>query len=429
MNLCMKQKVFSWGDRFTVWDENGNDRYYVCGEVFSLGKKLHLTDTTGAEVAFIQQKAFSFRPRFYVYMNDVLQAEIVKDFTLFTQHYRVEGMDWEVNGNFGAHDYEISGARGTVASVHKQWFTWGDCYEICISENENEQLVLAVVLAIDAVMAQSSAAAESSKNDYGRILCVCGSAGYTGAAFFAAQGAVRMGSGVVTLAVPERAWPVLAVKLSEPVVRPLPCTEDGLFSVRALPRLLELADHADALLIGCGLGRSDEVTEVVCTLLCEAACPIVLDADGIFALAQHKDILRRTAKPLVMTPHAGEFARLSGKKQMQPEELRAFAQENRCTVLYKAHRTLIAAPDGRLFRNHTGNPGMAKGGSGDTLAGMLVSLIGQGLASEDAACAAAWLHGAAGDSAANRYGEYGMTPTDLLACLPGVTRRYNTREW
>ena len=97
----------------------------------------------------------------------------------------------------------------------------------------------------------------------------------------------------------------------------------------------------------------------MCTLLCEAACPIVLDADGIFALAQHKDILRRTARPLVMTPHAGEFARLSGKKQMQPEELRAFAQENRCTVLYKAHRTLIAAPDGRLFRNHTGNPGMA----------------------------------------------------------------------
>ena len=139
MNLCMKQKVFSWGDRFTVWDENGNDRYYVRGEVFSLGKKLHLTDTAGAEVAFIQQKAFSFKPRFYVYMNGALQAEIVKDFTFFTQRYRVEGMDWEVNGNFGAHDYEI-----------------------CISENENEQLVLAVVLAIDAVMAQSNAAAANS---------------------------------------------------------------------------------------------------------------------------------------------------------------------------------------------------------------------------------------------------------------------------
>ena len=270
---------------------------------------------------------------------------------------------------------------------------------------------------------------ETNKNDYGRILCVCGSAGYTGAAYFAAQGAVRMGSGVVTLAAPEKAWPVLAVKLNEPVVRPMPCGEDGLFSKKALPQLLALTERADALLIGCGIGRSDEVTEVVCTLLQKAACQVVLDADGIFALSQHKDILRRTAKPLVMTPHAGEFARLSGRKQVSPEALRAFAQENRCTVLYKGHRTLIAAHDGRLFRNHTGNPGMAKGGSGDTLAGMLVSLIGQGLAPEDAACAAAWLHGAAGDSAANRYGEYGMTPTDLLACLPGVTRRYNTREW
>ena len=270
---------------------------------------------------------------------------------------------------------------------------------------------------------------ETNKNDYGRILCVCGSAGYTGAAYFAAQGAVRMGSGVVTLAAPEKAWPVLAVKLNEPVVRPMPCGEDGLFSKKALPQLLALTERADALLIGCGIGRSDEVTEVVCTLLQKAACQVVLDADGIFALSQHKDILRRTAKPLVMTPHAGEFARLSGRKQVSPEELRAFAQENRCTVLYKGHRTLIAAHDGRLFRNHTGNPGMAKGGSGDTLAGMLVSLIGQGLAPEDAACAAAWLHGAAGDLAANRFGEYGMTPTDLLACLPEVTRRYNSREW
>lgn len=270
---------------------------------------------------------------------------------------------------------------------------------------------------------------ETNKNDYGRILCVCGSAGYTGAAYFAAQGAVRMGSGVVTLAAPEKAWPVLAVKLSEPVVRPMPCGEDGLFSKKALPQLLALTERADALLIGCGIGRSDEVTEVVCTLLQKAACQVVLDADGIFALSQHKDILRRTAKPLVMTPHAGEFARLSGRKQVSPEELHAFAQENRCTVLYKGHRTLIAAHDGRLFRNHTGNPGMAKGGSGDTLAGMLVSLIGQGLDAVEAACAAAWLHGAAGDLAANRFGEYGMTPTDLLACLPEVTRRYNSREW
>ena len=258
---------------------------------------------------------------------------------------------------------------------------------------------------------------ETNKNDYGRILCVCGSAGYTGAAYFAAQGAVRMGSGVVTLAAPEKAWPVLAVKLSEPVVRPMPCGEDGLFSKKALPQLLALTERADALLIGCGLGRSDEVTEVVCTLLCEAACPIVLDADGIFALAQHKDILHRTAKPLVMTPHAGEFARLSGRKQVSPEELRAFAQENRCTVLYKGHRTLIAAHDGRLFRNHTGNPGMAKGGSGDVLTGYIAGLLARGYEPLSAALLGVYVHGAAGDKAAAYYGQEGMNAADLIDFL------------
>ena len=142
---------------------------------------------------------------------------------------------------------------------------------------------------------------ETNKNDYGRILCVCGSAGYTGAAYFSAQGAVRMGSGVVTLAVPQGAWPVLAVKLNEPVVRPMPQDENGLFSMDALSKLLALAEKADALLIGCGLGRSDTLTEIVCTLLEKAACQIVLDADGINSITGHKDILRRTAKPVSTT--------------------------------------------------------------------------------------------------------------------------------
>ena len=270
---------------------------------------------------------------------------------------------------------------------------------------------------------------EANKNAFGRILCVCGSAGYTGAAYFAAQGAVRMGSGVVTLAVPEKAWPVLAVKLNEPVVRPLPCGADGMFSLEALPALLELTARADALLIGCGLGRSDGVTAIVEGLLRQAACPIVLDADGINAIAAHKDILQQAAQPVVLTPHAGEFARLSGIRQAEPAQLTQFAQEQRCILLYKGHRTLIAAPDGTLYRNHSGNPGMAKGGSGDVLAGMLVSLCGQGIPPLQAACAAAWLHGRAGDLAANTLSEYGMTPSDMLRLLPMLLKRYNTREW
>lgn len=270
---------------------------------------------------------------------------------------------------------------------------------------------------------------EANKNDFGRVLCVCGSAGYTGAAYFAAQGAVRMGSGVVTLAAPERAWPVLAVKLNEPVVRPMPCGADGMFSCEALPALLALAERADALLIGCGLGHSYTVAEIVTTLIEKAPCQIILDADGINAVCAHKDILQQAAMPVILTPHAGEFARLSGIRDAAPEQLMQFAAAQRCILLYKGHRTLIAAPDGALYRNHSGNPGMAKGGSGDVLAGMLVSLCGQGIPAVQAACAAAWLHGRAGDLAANSLSEYGMTPSDMLQLLPTLLKRYNTREW
>ncbi|MDO5142977.1 MAG: NAD(P)H-hydrate dehydratase [Eubacteriales bacterium] len=280
---------------------------------------------------------------------------------------------------------------------------------------------------VDAILPRRDPAAD--KDSFGRVLCVCGAAGYTGAAYFAAQGAVRMGSGVVTLAVPTQAWPVLAVKLNEPVVRPLPGGADGTLDRAAVPELLALAARADAVLIGCGLGRSPGVTEAVCAVLAQATCPVVVDADGINALAAHKDVLRQAAQPVILTPHAREFARLSGIAHATPDELAAFAQQMRCIVLYKGHRTLIAAPDGGLYRNHSGNPGMAKGGSGDVLAGMIVSLCGQGIPSVQAACAAAWLHGRAGDCAANALSEYGMTPSDLLGQLPGLLKRYNTREW
>ena len=261
---------------------------------------------------------------------------------------------------------------------------------------------------------------ETHKNDYGRVLAVCGCKGYTGAAYFAAQSAVRMGSGVVTLAVPEAIYPVLAVKLNEPVVRPMPCDEAGRFSVNAVDELLALAAHADAMLLGCGLGRSTALDELIFSMIRTARCPMVLDADGINALAGHIDVLREAKAPCILTPHKGEFQRISGvvPADADAEAAKRFAVENGCVLLLKSHRTLITAPDGRQMRNTTGNPGMAKGGSGDVLAGMLLSLLGQGLDAFDAACAGAWLHGAAGDRCAAEMGEYGMMPTDMLRALP-----------
>lgn len=162
MKLYIKQKVFSWKDKFTVYDEQGRDRYYVEGEFFSWGKKLHVYDTAGNEVAFIQQKVMSFLPRFFVYVNGVEIAEIVKEFTFFKPKYSIEGLGWEINGNFFAHDYEITKNGRPIVSIMKEWMTWGDCYELDIANPQDEIVALSVVLTIDCVMASQSAAAASS---------------------------------------------------------------------------------------------------------------------------------------------------------------------------------------------------------------------------------------------------------------------------
>jgi NAD(P)H-hydrate epimerase len=223
----------------------------------------------------------------------------------------------------------------------------------------------------------------------------------------------------VTLAVPHEIYPILAVKLNEPVVVPYAWAEE------IFPR----AERADALLIGCGLGQSARSRELVDGLLKNAPCPIVLDADGINLLNGHIHLLRETARPCILTPHAGEFARLTGMAQPTGEDARRFAMENNCVLLLKGHRSWIALPDGRLYRNTTGNAGMAKGGSGDVLAGVILSLLGQGADAAQAALAGAFVHGAAGDQCARRLGQYGSTPGDLLDALPLVLKEYGSEEW
>lgn len=150
MNLYMKQHIFTWGDKFAIYDGNGNERYYVEGEVFSWGKKLHLYDLQGNELAFIQQKVFSLLPKYYINKNGVEIAEVVKEFTFFSQKYTVNGLGWKVEGDFFSHNYEVYSESKTVAVVSKEWFTLGDAYRINISPEFEEVSVLAVVLVIDA---------------------------------------------------------------------------------------------------------------------------------------------------------------------------------------------------------------------------------------------------------------------------------------
>ena len=261
---------------------------------------------------------------------------------------------------------------------------------------------------------------EAHKGDFGKILLLCGSRGFTGAAYLAAMGALRSGAGLTFLGVPESIYEIEAVKLNEPVVFPL-SDEGGKLSEAAIPDILERLPQMDAVLIGPGLGQSEGTYQVVKAILEAAKCPVVLDADGINVMAAHKDILRGRTNPTVLTPHAGEFARLGGKSEDRVAAAEEMARDLGCIILLKGHHTVIT--DGAsTYINPTGNPGMAVGGSGDVLAGIITALVGQGIAPLEAAACGAWLHGAAGDICAEEIGQYGMLPTDMLHVLPRLLK-------
>ena len=261
----------------------------------------------------------------------------------------------------------------------------------------------------------------SHKGNYGRVLVIAGSLGYTGAPSLAAQGALRCGAGLVTLLVPKTVYSVVAGKMMEAMVFPLPAFRGKLsgFARRMLKNHLL---KADVVLVGPGLGRSSGVDKVVYWVLKNFSGPVVLDADGINALSGHMDILRGRTAPTILTPHPGEFARVGG--QLSEGRIAAavnFAKDNGCVLVLKGHNTVIT--DGvQLYCNPTGNPGMAVGGSGDVLAGVVAAFIGQGLSAIDAAACGAWVHGTAGDLCAKEIGQYGMLPTDMLSALPRLLK-------
>ena len=261
----------------------------------------------------------------------------------------------------------------------------------------------------------------SHKGDMGRVLLICGSKGYTGAAALAAMGALRTGAGLVYLGVPECIYAIEAIKLNEAIVFPLQ-DHQGTVSTKAIGEISRYLNKMDAVLIGPGLGVSKETEEVTRAILETYQGPVVLDADGITVMKAHKDVLRDRTGPTVITPHEGEFSRFTGNpvedRRMCAADL---AKELGCVVVLKGHNTVIT--DGTTgFINQTGNPGMAVGGSGDVLAGVIVSLIGQGISPLQAAAVGAWLHGAAGDICAKEIGQYGMLPSDLLQVLPRLMK-------
>jgi len=256
----------------------------------------------------------------------------------------------------------------------------------------------------------------SHKGNYGKLLLLCGSKGYTGAAYLSAMGALRVGAGLVYLGVPESIYAVEAVKLIEPIVFPL-ADEKGMLSESAFNQISDRLHGIDAVLLGPGLGNSSGVSAIVTAVLSQFSGPVIVDADGINVLKCHKNILRDRTAPTIITPHEGEFQRFTGKcisdRVASAVEL---AKELDIIVVLKGHNTVIT--DGNVcYMNKTGNPGMAVGGSGDLLAGMITGLVGQGIAPLDAAASGVWLHGAAGDRCAEELGQYAMLPSDMLGVL------------
>ena len=265
-------------------------------------------------------------------------------------------------------------------------------------------------------------ARESSKRDYGRLLILAGSRGYTGAPSFASRAAVRGGAGLVWLGVPESIYAVTAVKNDEARPFPLPCDAQGRLTAEALPEVEARLERMSCLAIGPGLGRSAGVTEFVQGALAASRVPTVVDADALWALSRDMSSLEDAACPLVLTPHEGEFAMLGGLLDGdRVASARRFASRWGCTLVLKGSGSVVAFPDGECYVNQTGNPGMARGGSGDVLTGLMAAMLCQ-LPFRDAVRAAVYLHGLAGDMAAGELGEYGMTPTDMIRLLPAALK-------
>ena len=262
---------------------------------------------------------------------------------------------------------------------------------------------------------------DAHKGNAGKLLLLCGSRGYTGAASLAATGALRSGAGLVYLGVPESIYQIEAIKLTEPIVFPLP-DQNGMLSEHAIEDIASILQKVDAVLIGPGIGISKDTERVTEYVLKNFPGPVILDADGISLMRLHKDILRDRTGATVITPHEGEFARFF-EKDVGDRALSAVevALDTGLIVVLKGHNTIIT--DGRKhYINKTGNPGMAVGGSGDVLAGVITGLIGQGLAPLTAAACGVWLHGAAGDICARKLGVYGMLPSDMLQVLPRLMK-------
>jgi hydroxyethylthiazole kinase-like uncharacterized protein yjeF len=273
---------------------------------------------------------------------------------------------------------------------------------------------------------------QAHKGDYGHLFVLAGSPGKTGATAMICHGALRTGAGLVTLGIPASLNPILETKLTEAMTEPLPDVGTGYLSADASGRILQLLEGKTALALGPGISTRPQVQELLLELIPEIPVPLVIDADGITALASRPEILKGCKGFVVLTPHPGEMARLANipTEKVQDDRIgvaRDFATAYNCIVCLKGARTVIATPDGEIYINQTGNPGMASGGTGDVLTGMIGGLMAQGLSPLEATTWGVYLHGLAGDIAERDIGEIPLIAGDIIDYLPDALKEVKAR--
>lgn len=264
---------------------------------------------------------------------------------------------------------------------------------------------------------------DSNKGTLGSLLCICGSYGMAGAAIMAGKAALRCGIGLLKIAVPNSIYPVCATNILESVYYPLEETSNGVISSKNTDFLLEMCEKSSAVVIGCGLSVCDDTKDLVQSVITNCEKPLVIDADALNCICNKPEILKNLKAPAIITPHPGEMARLlhsTPKTVNSNRENTAinFAKKFGVVTVLKGAGTIIASPDGEVYINHTGNSGMATGGSGDVLSGIISSLLAQGASPINAAAAGVFLHGTIGDLAAEKLGKISMLPTDMIDMIP-----------
>ncbi len=263
-----------------------------------------------------------------------------------------------------------------------------------------------------------------NKGTFGRALIISGSRNMCGCAVLAATGALRSGAGLVELAFPDVLYTPILSQLKECVFLPLETARNGTISRREGETVFSKARESDVVLFGCGVGVSDGTTEIARLLLTCQSTPLIIDADGINILSRNPELLKKRTAPVLITPHPGEMARLTGRSVSEIEKnresvVRAFSGEYGITVLLKGHRTLICENGGRIFCNTVGNSGLSKGGAGDLLSGIIAGLAASGKNSLfESAVLGAYLHGLTSEILKERLGEYSMLPSDCANALP-----------